>query len=130
MRNVPGGRGDSTKRLAKNGSMLIIVRREAADRYRRLQALAVEVPIEIIWDRRVRERRRPGRSATVERRRRERRAPTAEARPIEMLGERPRSAERRQRPEARMPERRHGERRSAPPPTWTGLDFLLVKPPR
>jgi hypothetical protein len=104
--------------------VLIVVRRGATDRFQFLKEQFAAEPVEVIWDRRVTERRQRARSATVDRRSRERREAIEEdfAEPARDR----RLAERRARAEPRLPERRVGDRRHAPPSSWTALDFVVV----
>jgi hypothetical protein len=109
-------------------TMLMIVRRGATERFRILQALCAGGPIEILWDRRVADRRQAGDATSVERRQRDRRESSVEEEAGMVSGER-RGTERRQRPQVRREERRCRQRRGRPPLSWTALDFILVKRP-
>jgi hypothetical protein len=105
---------------------LIVVRRDAGQTFQHLQAMVaqrLDGDVELIWDRRTRDRRRHGPSIAVERRVRDRRAEEAE--PLEDLDE-ARRAERRQQSQLRMPERREADRRRRAPDTWQTLGFVLV----
>jgi hypothetical protein len=106
--------------------MLIVVSRDASDTFRHFQALVaqrIDGDVELIWDRRMRDRRRHDPSIPVERRVRDRRAEEAEL--LDDLDE-ARRTERRQQSQLRMPERRKAERRRRPPETWQTLGFVLV----
>jgi hypothetical protein len=100
----------------------LIVRRGAAERFAYLQTALDDEPIELIWDRRVGERR-GGTGAEPDRRAGDRRVVALEAEPFTSLDRR--GGQRRQPAEPRGPERRVGERRRRPPFTWTTLDFVV-----
>jgi hypothetical protein len=55
--------------------LLVIVRRGATERFRRLQVRLADEPVRVVWDRRGEERRQSLQPVAVERRRRERRGP-------------------------------------------------------
>jgi hypothetical protein len=103
---------------------LIIVRRDASETFHHFQAMAAQKldrDVELLWDRRTRDRRGPDPSVPVERRVEERRDPQADPGFLDQ-----RQMERRQHPESRMPDRRRGERRRRAPDTWGTLGFVLV----
>lgn len=105
-------------------TLRIIVRRGKTDRFRYLQEAFADDPVEIMWDRRVEDRRQRPDGAAVERRHGERRHVPGEGHPPDW--EFRRSLERRLRPEVRTTERRAADRRRPAPLTWTALDFLVV----
>jgi hypothetical protein len=100
----------------------LIVRRGATERFEYLKRALDDEPIELIWDRRIGDRR-GGAAAEHERRASERRVVPLPAEPFTSLDRR--ASERRQPAEPRAPERRAGERRRRPPFTWTTLDFVI-----
>ncbi len=106
-------------------AILIVVSRTAGQTFQLVQTLAPQFgrDVELIWDRRIGDRRRPDRAASVEWRRVDRRR--AE---VENLFLDARRMERRQTPASRMPERRQAERRRRMPDTWWALGFVLVRP--
>jgi hypothetical protein len=104
---------------------LIVVKHDAIGTFQHLRATLAHTlvrDVELIWDRRASDRRRPGASVAVERRVRDRREAESEPALLE-----PRRMERREQPEARMPERRRAERRRREPDTWRTLGFVLVQ---
>jgi len=108
--------------------MLLIVRRGQAERYGYLQASFQSEPVDVIWDRRVTERRQHRDPDSVERRRHgERRAEAMTLLPSELDNRR--TDDRRHHGETRIPERRHSERRGRAPVSWTALDFVFVREP-
>ena len=105
-------------------SLLIIVRRGQTERFERVTRTLGRTA-EVIWDRRVAERRRPDTLAAVDRRRRERRHLHEEEFVLGLVEDR-RAALRRERMEPRSPERRRGERRGPLPVSWTALDCVVI----
>ena len=105
-------------------SLLIIVRRGQTERFERVTRTLGRTA-EVIWDRRVAERRRPDTLAAVDRRRRERRHLSEEEFVFGLVEDR-RAALRRERMEPRSPERRRGERRGPLPVSWTALDCVVI----
>lgn len=106
--------------------MLLIVRRGQEERYGHLRASFRNEPIDVVWDRRLAERRR--RPTPAERRQANRRAEEPVPVPSELDNRR--SGDRRLGdPEIRIPERRRGERRGLAPVSWTALDFVFVREP-
>jgi hypothetical protein len=106
---------------------LIVVRRDAGGTYRHFLTTLARVSrrdVELMWDRRVGDRRHGDAVIPVERRIGERRAADSESEPV-FLDE-PRRMERRQHSECRVPDRRQGERRQRLPDTWRTLGFVLV----
>jgi hypothetical protein len=104
---------------------LIVVRRDATATFQHLRetwAAKLGSDLELIWDRRTRNRRHPGDSVPVERRVHDHRE--ADPEPLDL--DEARRGERRQQPELRMPERRWAERRRRAPETWQTLGFVLV----
>ena len=63
------------KDVQQPSQLLVIVRRGATERFRRLQARLADEPVRVVWDRREEERRQTARPVAPERRRRERRGP-------------------------------------------------------
>jgi hypothetical protein len=105
---------------------LIVVRRGASATFQQLQAMVaqrLDGDVELIWDRRLGDRRRHAPSVSVERRVRDRRS--AEPESLDDPDE-ARRVERRQQTQLRMPERRAAERRRRAPDTWQTLGFVLV----
>jgi hypothetical protein len=103
---------------------LIVVRRDANRVFQHFQATLAQTlgdDVELLWDRRAGDRRRPAASVPVERRVQDRRDPEPE--PV-FLDQR--QLERRQRPEARLPDRRRAERRRRTPNAWRVLGFVVV----
>ena len=104
---------------------LIVVRRDATATFQHLReawAAKLGSDLELIWDRRTRNRRHPGNSVPVERRVQDRRE--ADPEPLDL--DEARRGERRQQPELRMPDRLRAERRRRAPETWQTLGFVLV----
>jgi hypothetical protein len=99
---------------------LIIVRRDASGTFQHLQATWAE--LELVWDRRMGERRRVTAGAPVDCRIYDRRDPQYERIFLDQ-----RQQERRQQLEVRMPERRLTERRPRAPDTWGTLGFVVVR---
>jgi hypothetical protein len=106
---------------------LIIVRRDAGATFQHLEATWVPTlgrDVTLMWDRRMGDRRHLDATTPIERRVGERRAPDAQVLDGFREGRRD---ERRQQPEWRIPERRHGDRRRPAPDTWDTLGFLVVR---
>jgi hypothetical protein len=106
---------------------LIIVRRDAGVTFQHLEATWVPTlgrDLTLMWDRRMGDRRHLDAATPIERRVGERRAPDAQVLDGFREGRRD---ERRQQPEWRLPERRHGDRRRRAPDTWDTLGFLVVR---
>ena len=118
-------RGDEAE-VGDGGAMalLIIVRRGQTERFERVTRTLGRTA-EVIWDRRLTERRRPDALAPVDRRRGERRNLPEEEFVLGLVEDR-RTALRRERMEPRSPERRRGERRGPLPVTWTALDCIVI----
>jgi hypothetical protein len=107
--------------------LLIIVRRGQTERFELVKG-AFGQTAEIIWDRRLAERRRPENETDVDRRRGERRHLHEEEFVLGLVDDR-RTTPRRERMEPRSPERRQRERRGLPPVSWTALDCIVIHRP-
>jgi hypothetical protein len=111
---------------------VIVVRRDATATFQHLRetwAAKLGSDLELIWDRRTRNRRHPGDSVPVERRVHDRRE--ADPEPLDL--DEARWGDRRQQPELRMPDRRRAERRGGtrrrPGRPWASCSYRRIALP-
>ena len=115
--------------IARDMPTLVVVRRNAHDTFRHFKLMWAHKlgnDLDLIWDRRTGDRRRPDASVAVEQRIEARRDGDAE--PPDRGPAHP--EERRPRPQSRQPERRRAERRQRGLVPWETLAFVLVQQER